>query len=186
MFVPCCTIFATSQRTKKGKQNGAIFILKRQININMNHDHRSLTREHLKCGQSQESGLAKVVAPLYYTSATWSKYKHIHFASVMTAMPTHILPNELEVFSYVLANESSAKLWIQIPISKYDGGSRQSPNAVTAWQCPVHYYLGGRKEQKTIPLYTRGLLLVRQNLRFKIHLNSSFVSKYRIQRCVDF
>lgn len=50
-----------------------------------------------------------------------------HFASMLTAMP-----NELEVFSYVLANESSAKLWIQICISKYDDSSRQSPNAVTA------------------------------------------------------
>lgn len=60
----------------------------------------------------------------------------------------HTLPNELEVFSYALAHRSSAKLQIQICISKYDDDSRQSPNAVRVWQCPLHQYLGGRKEQK--------------------------------------
>lgn len=62
-------------------------------------------------------------------------------------------------------------------LSKHDGGSRQSSNAVTAWQDPLHHYSGGRKEQKRISFYIRGLTVVRQNLRFKISLNSSFVSK---------
>lgn len=185
MFVPCCTIFATSQEQKKGKPN-MYFYSERADKHQCEPQSQIITREQLKCGQSQESALAKAIAPLYYTSATRSKYKHIHFASMMTATPTPILPNELKVFSYVLANESSAQLWIQIPISKYDGGSRQSPNAIMAWQCPLYHHLEGRKEQKTISLYTTGLLLVRLNLRFKIHLNSSFVSKYGIKRCVDF
>lgn len=35
-----------------------------------------ITREHFKWGQSQDSAHAKAVAPLRYTSATRSKYKH--------------------------------------------------------------------------------------------------------------
>lgn len=68
-----------------------------------------ITKEYLECGQSQESVHAKAVAPLYHTSAGRFKHKHTHFASMMPAMPIHLLPNELEVFSYVLANESSTK-----------------------------------------------------------------------------
>lgn len=64
------------KRTKKGKQNGAIFILKRQMNINMSCN-QIITKEYLECGQSQESVHAKVVAPLYHTSA--GRFKHTHF-----------------------------------------------------------------------------------------------------------
>lgn len=69
-----------------------------------------------------------------------------------------LLINELEVFSYALANRSSAKLWIQICISKYDDSSHQSPNAVTVWQCPPPLF---RRQEGTekILLLSRGLFL---------------------------
>lgn len=96
------------QKNKERKTEWCYFHSEKADEHKYEPQSQIITKECLKCGQSQESVHAKAVAPLYHTSAGRSKHKHTHLASMMPAMPTHLLPNELEVFNYVLANESSA------------------------------------------------------------------------------